>query len=413
MSRIARSRAAGGPGARLVLLAALALAGCNDSGTVIESYEVPNSVAIADMNGDGEADLVVASTRVLYAAPDPGLVSVLLHDAAAPDAFRVAQEVTAGYSPSTLVLGNLDAAGNPDVVVANAGSADVTVLRQDVAAAGSFLPPESVGTGGPALDVATGDLDDDGAPDLVIASFEAGGSAYVAWGDPALPGQFAAPVRLPVNRPVTSVAVGDLDGDGRGDLAVLVQDSSGSNGAVAVLLQDPVVDRQFLPPVSYPAGTEPLAVKIADLNGDARPDLVLVNEGPGLQGQGTAGLSVLLQDSLLPAVFLAPVTYAAGLRPVHMAVGDLNADGRPDLVVADRGGYRGAVKVLLQDPVAAGVFLGAASYPGFYGPLGVAIGDLNGDGLPDIAAADGVRATVLYQEAGSPGQFAAAVPVGN
>jgi len=399
--------------AGFILLSGLALAGCDDDDPVFPSYDVPNSVAIADMDADGEPDLVVASTRVVYGAADPGLVSVLLHDATAADGFVPGDQVTAGFSPATLALASLDGAPDPDVLVANVGSADVTVLRQDVAAPGSFLAPESVDAGGASLDLATGDLDDDGATDLVIASFETDGSAYVAWGDPGNPGTFDPPVALAIDRPVTSVAVGDLNADGRADIAVAVQDASGDNGAIAVLLQDPVVDRQFLAPVSYPAGTEPLSVRIADLNADTRPDLVLVNEGPGLGGQGTAGLSVLLQDGVQPAVFLAPVTYAAGSRPVHLAVGDLNADSRPDLVVADAGGHRGAVKVLLQDPVTAGQFLTATSYPGFYGPLGVAIGDLDDDGLPDIAAADGVRATVLYQEAGSPGVFADAVPVGN
>ncbi len=399
--------------AGIALLSAFTLSGCNDSETIsIPSYDVPNSVAIADVDGDGNADLVVALTQVLYGAPDPGLVSVLLRDDTVPGNFRIAEELPAGFNPSTLVLGNLDAGTSPDIAVANAGSGDVSVLLQAPAPPGTYLAPAAVATGGSPLDVAAGDIDDDGATDLVIASFESGGSALIAYQNPAQPGQFAAPVHLALDRPVTSVAIGDIDGDGRADIAVTVQDATGSNGAVAVFLQDPVTDRQFLAPVSFPAGAEPLAVKIVDLNDDGRADLVLVNEGPGFDGQGVAGLTVLLQGNMPALSFLAPVSYAAGQRPVHLAVGDLNGDDRPDIVVADRGGSRGAVKVLLQDPAGGGVFLSATSYPGFYGPLGVAIGDLNGDLLPDIAAADGVRGTVHYQQAGNPGLFAAAAAVG-
>ncbi|MEO8225369.1 MAG: VCBS repeat-containing protein, partial [Gammaproteobacteria bacterium] len=302
---------------------------------------------------------------------------------------------------------------NVDVAIANAGSGNVSVILQDATAPGTFLAATTIDTGGTPLDVATGDIDGDGAVDLAIASFESGGSVFVVYQNPLVPGQFGAPVRLAINRPSTSVALGDIDGDGRQDLVATVQDADGSDGAVALLIQDPGVPRQFLAPVEIPVGTEPLSVRIADLDGDDRPDLVLVHEGPGQQGQGNSGVSVLLQDGLVDGAFLAPVTYAAGSHPVHVAIGDLDGDDQPDLVVANRGNQRGAVSVLLQDFSRDGVFLTATSYPGFYGPLGVAIGDLNDDGLPDIAAADASRATVLFQQVGSPGTFAAAVPVGD
>jgi hypothetical protein len=68
--------------------------------------------------------------------------------------------------------------------------------------------------------------------------------------------------------------------------------------------------------------------------------------------------------------------------------------------------------VLLQDPAHPGALLAATTYPGFGQPLGIAIGDLNGDGLADIAAADGATATVMLQISGKPGQFAPAAQVG-
>jgi hypothetical protein len=90
-----------------------------------------------------------------------------------------------------------------------------------------------------------------------------------------------------------------------------------------------------------------------------------------------------------------------------VAVGDLNGDGKPDLVVASQGpAPTGAVSVLLQSSTTAGTFGTATSYAGFGNPLSVAIADLNGDGHPDIAVADGYTATVMLQNASSPGTFA-------
>jgi hypothetical protein len=128
------------------------------------------------------------------------------------------------------------------------------------------------------------------------------------------------------------------------------------------------------------------------------------------------GVSVLLQDATHPGTFLAPVTYPTPGGAVDVAVGDLNGDARPDLVVTSYDpDFTGGVSVLLQNaaPAAAGTFGAATVYPGFGQPLSVAIADLNGDGHPDIAVADGTSATVLFQVASAPGTFAAPVQVGN
>jgi hypothetical protein len=140
----------------------------------------------------------------------------------------------------------------------------------------------------------------------------------------------------------------------------------------------------------------------------------VANLGPGSDGSGSPGVSVLLQDAAHPGSFLPPVTYATQARAVDVAVADLNGDGKPDLVVANLGpAPTGSITVLLQDPAHPGVFLTGTSYAGFGQPLGIAIADLNGDGHPDIAVADGNTATIMLQIATSPGTFAQAVPVGN
>ena len=124
------------------------------------------------------------------------------------------------------------------------------------------------------------------------------------------------------------------------------------------------------------------------------------------------GLTVLLQDPARAGAFLPGVTYPVGdYLAACVAVGDLNGDGLPDLAVANQGlpGLPGSVSVLLNTPAAPGTFQAPTLYPGLYGPTWVAIGDLNGDGLPDLAVADG-NVYVRFQVAGSPGTFGPPTP---
>ena len=132
--------------------------------------------------------------------------------------------------------------------------------------------------------------------------------------------------------------------------------------------------------------------------------------GGSAQAPTTRGLSVLFQDPARPGAFLPAVSYDTGdyaARTVLAA--DLDGDGRQDLAVACAGlpGYRGSVAVFLQGSV-PGTFQAPVSYPGSYGPWAAAVGDLNGDGRPDLAMADGYLA-VRFQVAGQPGVFGPAL----
>jgi hypothetical protein len=152
-------------------------------------------------------------------------------------------------------------------------------------------------------------------------------------------------------------------------------------------------------------------VKIADLNGDGFADLIAANFGAGTNGVGSSGVSVVLQNAAAPGTFSAPVTYAAQGGTIHLVVTDIDGDTLPDVVTSNLGpSPSGSVSVLLQDPSNPGTLKAAQSYAGFGQPLGVAVADLNADGKPDIAVADGDTATVMLQTS-TPGVFATGTQV--
>ncbi len=382
----------------------------------LPTVNVPNSIAIADVNGDGVPDLLVATTADSGAFTNPGFANVILGSPSSPGTFDsgVQYSIT-GTNPSGIAVTDLTRSGHLDLVVSNFGSGSISVFMHGTTA-GTFMPAVNIATGGQPNQVVAGDLTGSGANlDLALADDSPSGNAIVLVHDTANPGQFLAPIMLPTNNFTPSVAIGSI-GNGKIAVVAATYDFNGNNGAVYVFVETSTSPVTFAAPVTFPAGAQPQAVRIADVNGDGLPDLVVANYGPGTDGTGMAGVSVLLQNASSPGTFLAPASYQTPFGAMDVAVGDLDGDGRPDLVVASlEPDFTGAVSVLLQNPAPAqaGTFAAATVYPGMGQPLSVAIGDLNGDGRPDIAVADGTSATVLLQNAASPGTFANPVQVGN
>jgi len=382
------------------------------------TVNVPNSIAVADVNGDGIPDLLVATTADNGSPANPGFANVIRNTRSAPGTFQPGMQYPAtGTDPSSIAVADLTGSGALDLVVAMAGSGSVSLFMHG-ATPGTFMPAVNVNTGGLPNQVVIGDLSGTSpagqcAPrcDLVLADLSASGNVIVLK-HTATPGTFMSAMNLPTGVVVTSVQIGDLNHDGLPDIVAATYDDNGNNGAVYVFLQNKAKPGTFLPPVTFPAGAQPQSVKIADVNGDGLPDLIVADLGPGSDGTGTAGVSVLLQDATHRGSFLAPVMYPTPGSAIDVAVGDLNGDGKPDLVVANLApAPTGSVSVLLQGTT-PGTFQSATNYAGFGQPLSVVIHDLNGDGHPDIAVADGTSATVLIQNASAPGTFQPAVQVG-
>ncbi|MBX3671753.1 MAG: IPTL-CTERM sorting domain-containing protein [Burkholderiales bacterium] len=153
----------------------------------------------------------------------------------------------------------------------------------------------------------------------------------------------------------------------------------------------------YAPAVTYPVGSQPICLAIGDLNGDGRQDLAVCNATSN-------NVTVLLGSGT--GTFAAGVNYAVGSVPVNIALGDLDGDGDLDMAVANRSGTN--VSILLND--GAGVFTPAPGSPIAIGAAtwGVALGDFNGDGRPDLAVAASGANTVAILLGNGTGGFAPA-----
>jgi hypothetical protein len=299
------------------------------------------SVVVADFNGDGKPDIAAAGTGLLRGASKGAAVVVFLGNGhggfrTLPAIFVPAQGPA--FTPLfALTVGDFNRDGSPDLALASVGNLptqsggfiQVLLNKHD----GTFtLSPQTLPALAPVA-MAAADFDGDGKLDLAVASFLPepsqpgalpGYKLLVAAGDGK--GGFAAPQKIELGGPVNSVVTGDFNGDGKPDLAAISEAAPGRPAAVQVLLNQG--GGLFAAPVSYNGGPDPDTLAVADLNGDGKSDLIVVNHSGGkvqvLRGAGAG-------------TFTAAGTFSAVGGPHGVAVGDLNNDGTLDVVVPNAG----------------------------------------------------------------------------
>ncbi|HTV78814.1 MAG TPA: VCBS repeat-containing protein [Steroidobacteraceae bacterium] len=428
------------PAARLLaLLPVLLVASCgSDTGAIIT---VPNSVVVADLKGNGVLDVAVVSAQIdeTGLTQKPGLLGVIMNNPSSPGTFAgIANYATSSAPPSGLAVGDLTGTGSKDMVVANFNAGTLSVMMESSPTSGTYNAPTTITlpAGSHPNDVQIADLNGDGLPDLIVAD-DKGAVEYLLQ-NPASPGTFQSPVTLTISNPAIvaegpgwftrgiSVAVGDLNGDGLPDIAVTSFDGyennpgyGGDNGMVFIFFQDPGNPGTFVStPTTITALGEPSQIRIADLNQDGYPDIVIAAQGLGGNSsvdadEATEGAMVILQNSAAPGTFATPVVYPAYSGVISLAVGDLNGDGLPDIAMC--GLYpegTGTVATLMQDPANPGTFLAVTTYEGLGQPSSIVIGDMNNDGLPDLVTSDSTSAVWYKNQSSTPGTFVSQSQIG-
>jgi hypothetical protein len=328
-----------------------------------------DSVAVADINGDGKPDILLANFT-------SDSVSVLLSNG--DGTFQTAATYgSGGLNPDSVVIADVNGDGKPDIVVANLNFASVGVLLGN--GDGTFRPAVTYGAGMRAMSVAVADVNGDGKPDLLVANQDGNAGVLLGNGD----GTFQTVVTYGAGGAgSSSVAVADVNGDGKPDLVV----ANYFSNSVGVLLGNG--DGTFQTAATYGSGgLNPDSVAIADVNGDGKPDIVVANY--------FSSVGVLLGNG--DGTFQTAVTYSSGslgvIGPVSVAVADVNGDGKPDLLVANifadwPNNENGTVGVLLGN--GDGTFQPAVTYnSGGTFAESVAVADVNGDGKPDLLVANG------------------------
>ena len=297
-------------------------------------------VTAADVNGDDRLDLVSAN------ADD---ISILLGASATPGAFQTAANISI-TNPNNVAVGDVDGDNDPDLLVS---TFQFAVLLYDSNAETRFdLDPE-VPSDGWLSYVALADLNLDGRNDLVVAvGGDSGGAVEVLLQDSSVPVAFLAPQAYSVDDPnVNVVSTADLNADGL--LDVVVGSSPGRLNNVphlSVFLNNPSAPGTLLAPRRYSSCSFVDGLVIRDVNNDSAPDIVVAG-----QRNQAACLAVHLQSTSFSGTFETPSFYSGRGSGVlvkgPLTTDDLNGDGLVDIALANDG-----VGIFFQQPGSPGLF---------------------------------------------------------
>ena len=331
----------------------------------------PIDVAAADLDGDGDLDLVVAESFF-------NQVSVRLGDGAG--GFAPASVHPVGAQPQSLLLAHMDGDGLLDLVTAEAGAGSVSVSRG--LGGGAFAAAVPVGVGTQPRGLACGDIDADGDLDVVVAHDSLATPVCVLLNDGA--GVLTLASVLPPGFSAAAVALADVAGDALPELLVC----DATNARLAVWERDGGADGGFLHLDAVVLPAAPGGLDVADLDGDGRLDAVVALAG---------GASLARMLGMPGGGFGPPQLHPTGNTPSRLRLADVDGDERLDAVSISA--LSNALTTLVGDGAggfAAPVTLATGSFP-----TGLTVADLDGDFFPDVAVANSFGTSLSVYIAGA------------
>jgi len=347
------------------------------------------TTAMGDLDGDGKTDLVVTNVA-------GNSVSILRNTSVTGtiDATSFAPAVTLDLTPNTgafgVAIGDLDGDGKQDIVVSNYTSDNISIYRNistpGTLTTGSFAAKVDFATDTGPYTVAIGDLDVDGKPDIAVTAYN-GGNAVSLFRNTSVPGtinagSFAARFDINTASYPYGLAIGDLDADGKPDLAVTNYIGSSVSLYRNTSTSGVIDASSFESAVDYGVGTSPLSVAIGDLDADGKPEVTVANYASNnltiLKNATTSG-------AFTAGSFGAVGNFTTDPNPENIVITDLDGDGKPDLATGNQFGP--SVSLLKNESTGVITFAPFVEFAALFNTRLAAVGDLDGDGKPDLAVA--------------------------
>jgi gliding motility-associated-like protein len=345
----------------------------------------PNATPyIADIDGDGKPDLVIINET-------SGDISIFRNTSTMGSVSFGAKVIFAtAANPTGLAVKDIDGDGKPDLVVTSYYNGTISVYRNTATPGtingSSFAPPITIVTNyvdGYTLPIIC-DVDGDGKPDIILSSPV--GTSFAIVKNLSVPGtinaaSFAPKIDFSVLSSPAAITAGDLDGDGKPEIVVALTGTYGVFVYKNVATAGSITPLSLSAPQYFGSISSPAALSIADVDGDGKSDIIEASNN---------GLSILRNTGVNTIAFAQGVNFNTHVAPGLLAVSDLDGDGKPDYLIADYLGTGVAIIKNLAIPgtIDATSFSNEIGYQTASASPGVAIGDLDGDGIPEIFIRD-------------------------
>jgi hypothetical protein len=281
----------------------------------------PSCIALGDLDGDGKLDITVNS--------GDNAISILRNLSTIGNlSFASKVDFSVGTGPSNIAIGDIDGDGKPDVAVATVNSTTFFSMFRNTSTVGtiSLGSRMDIETDPNPFDVKIADIDGDTKPDVIVTSISHNNVSIFRNLSTTGNMSFA-----PRNSRATlggprCVAIFDIDGDGKLDLATTNSDSNCVSGIRNLSASGSI---NIGSPKYFPAGHFPMNIDVGDLDGDGKPDFAAVNN----EGNN---VTVFKNISTSGSVDLASkVDFSVGNNPFDAVFADINEDGRPDIIVSN------------------------------------------------------------------------------